>query len=663
MHTFAQERKVQQTTAAKSAIPGRAHFGERLEVNSILSIQRTIGNQAVQRLLRASMGDVKGASAITDSARFGHDFSLTSIPSPRQLQRSLGDHGLRRLLQTKLAVSTPRDPLEQAADRVADEVLRMSEPPRPKAASGASSPVPTVQRMCAECEEEITGQPLTEGGPLLQANPADDESDATAKPQVGRLPAGGEPLAPATRALMEPRFVADFARVRLHTNAQADRAAEAVGTLAYTVGPHIVFRAGQYQPASAPGHRLLAPELTHVVQQRAETAKMRNGLTQTVNRTGRTLQRQPAAAGRREARITVVFDEDSVEFYHRVIRAIQRSVGFRGVQVSFGQPFYDPILAGHRRLALAGTKTGSRVTLRASAFFDPEEFHEQLTDGRVEIEQEARLRESRVTGVLTPRDNFVGRSLTQLGLAEVADLSFTPSPAATAADLGGLRWDLYDGAGTLTPSPSDDGTAVFTAGATPGRIVLDLLVTSGLAAGRRVATLNLRALAPNDAIMEQIPGSGVHHLKDHCGVGFCGRIFLRPVDVSFQNIQFSEGDGIAEAKGFYKGLNGASHCQSNPCNVPWSISGGNSTTGCKVWMVDTVATASNPPPFAWGYRLWPIDWQYRVGTGSWVRFTVADQLQTVDSAGRATISKKGSTPVSRDAADPTSIVDCSRARI
>jgi len=587
MHTFAQERRVQQTTAAKSAIRGRAQCGEQLEANSILSIQRTIGNQAVQRLLRTRMGDVKGASAITDSSRFGHDVSLRSIASPRRLQRSLGDHGVLRLLQTKLAVSTPRDPMKQAADRVAHEVLRLSEAPRPKAASGASSPVPTVQRMCAECEEEITGQPLTEVGPILQTKHAHDESSATAKPQVGRLPAGSEPLAPVMRALTERRF----------------------------------------------------------------------------NRTGGTLQRQPATAGRREARITVVFDEDSVEFYHRVIRAIQRSVGFRGVQVNFGQPFYDPILAGHRRLALAGTKTDSRVTLRASAFFDPKEFHEQLTNGRVEIEQEARLRETRVTGVLTPRDNFVGRSLTQLGLAEVADLSFTGSPAATAADLGGLRWDLHDGTGTLTPSPRDDGTAVFTAGATPGGIVLDLLVTSGLAAGRRVATLNLRAVAPNDAVMEQIPGSGVHHLKDHCGVGFCGRIFLRPVDVSFQNIQFSEGDGIAEAKGFYKGLNGDAHCQSNPCNIPWNISGGNSTTGSKVWMVDTVATASNPPPFAWGYRLWPIDWQYRVGTGRWVRFTVADQLQTVDSAGRATISKKGSTPVSRDAADPTSIVDCSRARI
>jgi hypothetical protein len=185
-----------------------------------------------------------------------------------------------------------------------------------------------------------------------------------------------------------------------------------------------------------------------------------------------------------------------------------------------------------------------------------------------------------------------------LGLAEAADLSFTASPAATAADLGGLRWDLYDGAGTLTPSPSDDGTAVFTAGATPGRIVLDLLVTSGLAAGRRVATLNLRALAPNDAIMEQIPGSGVHHLKDHCGVGFCGRIFLRPVDVVPEH-PVQRRRRSPRRRGFTKGQRCLTPKQSPQRSV--SI-GSNSTTGCKVWMVDTVAT-SNPPPLAWATSL------------------------------------------------------------
>ncbi len=52
MRTFAQKPKAtQQTTSAKSTIPGRAHFGQSREVNSILHLQRTIGNQAVQRVL------------------------------------------------------------------------------------------------------------------------------------------------------------------------------------------------------------------------------------------------------------------------------------------------------------------------------------------------------------------------------------------------------------------------------------------------------------------------------------------------------------------------------------------------------------------------------------------------------------------------------------
>jgi hypothetical protein len=52
MRTFAQKPKaIQQITPAKSAIFNRAHFGQSRNLNSILNLQRTIGNQAVQRLL------------------------------------------------------------------------------------------------------------------------------------------------------------------------------------------------------------------------------------------------------------------------------------------------------------------------------------------------------------------------------------------------------------------------------------------------------------------------------------------------------------------------------------------------------------------------------------------------------------------------------------
>jgi hypothetical protein len=78
----------------------------------------------------------------------------------------------------------------------------------------------------------------------------------------------GRPLDRAARAFMESRLGHDFSGVRVHTDARAAESAHAVGALAYTVGQHVVFAAGQYRPGTAEGRRLLAHELTHTVQQR-----------------------------------------------------------------------------------------------------------------------------------------------------------------------------------------------------------------------------------------------------------------------------------------------------------------------------------------------------------------------------------------------------------
>jgi hypothetical protein len=77
----------------------------------------------------------------------------------------------------------------------------------------------------------------------------------------------GQPLPPDTRTLLESRFGQDFSAVRVHTDAAAQRSADEVDALAYTVGPHIAFGLGQYAPSTASGQQLLAHELVHVVQQ------------------------------------------------------------------------------------------------------------------------------------------------------------------------------------------------------------------------------------------------------------------------------------------------------------------------------------------------------------------------------------------------------------
>jgi hypothetical protein len=81
----------------------------------------------------------------------------------------------------------------------------------------------------------------------------------------------GVPLDSDVRAALEPRFGQDFSQVRVHTDARAASSADAVGARAYTLGRHIVFAAGRYAPSTAEGHKLLAHELTHVMQQRAAT--------------------------------------------------------------------------------------------------------------------------------------------------------------------------------------------------------------------------------------------------------------------------------------------------------------------------------------------------------------------------------------------------------
>jgi hypothetical protein len=89
-----------------------------------------------------------------------------------------------------------------------------------------------------------------------------------AAPLVGNvLSSTGQPLDADTRRFFAARFGHDFANVRVHADGAAAASAHSVNALAYTVGQDIVFGAGQYAPNTSAGKRLLAHELTHVVQQ------------------------------------------------------------------------------------------------------------------------------------------------------------------------------------------------------------------------------------------------------------------------------------------------------------------------------------------------------------------------------------------------------------
>ena len=75
---------------------------------------------------------------------------------------------------------------------------------------------------------------------------------------------GGNPMPEVLRKKMELAFHSDFSDVRVHMGPDP----ESLNALAFTQGRDIHFAPGQYQPASAEGQRIIAHELTHVIQQR-----------------------------------------------------------------------------------------------------------------------------------------------------------------------------------------------------------------------------------------------------------------------------------------------------------------------------------------------------------------------------------------------------------
>lgn len=142
--------------------------------------------------------------------------------------------------QRKLTIGVSNDPLEQEADRVADQVMAA-----PTNAAVNNSP-PRIQR--------YTGQVPGDAG--------------IAPPSIDHvLASSGRPLESALRQDMEQRFGHDFSQVRVHTGSSAEQSARDVNAHAYTVGHHIVFGPGGFAPNTQGGRRLIAHELTHVIQQ------------------------------------------------------------------------------------------------------------------------------------------------------------------------------------------------------------------------------------------------------------------------------------------------------------------------------------------------------------------------------------------------------------
>jgi hypothetical protein len=267
--------------AQKIAKPPTKTADSRARPHSILTAHRqsAIGNQAMLRLVtqrarnlaenvphnhNEQEADPKSSTVREAPRGVAWDFSKIPVFPPDQPDQpqppfALPRPSLQSIIQPKLTIGQVNDPLEHEADRIADQVMRM-----PISDLSLRAAPLKLSRKCAACEGEERAQQVR----TKLAEPS-QPAISEAPPLVHEiLRSSGQPLDPTTRAFFEPRFGHDLSGVRIHTGPQAERSARAVNSFAYTVGRSIVFATERYAPSTYDGARLLAHELTHVMQQR-----------------------------------------------------------------------------------------------------------------------------------------------------------------------------------------------------------------------------------------------------------------------------------------------------------------------------------------------------------------------------------------------------------
>ena len=157
-------------------------------------------------------------------------------------------------------------------------------------------PVGPTRPTTADAEGHAMWQAAERRAATLYRHALDAGEVAPDDPQVEAALAragSGAPLPAAVRRKMEDELGVSLDRVRVHTDPVAAKAAQALHAEAFTVGEDIFFAAGTYAPESRAGQKLLAHELTHVVQ--SWQGRSEAGDTRRVSQPGDSLEREADA--------------------------------------------------------------------------------------------------------------------------------------------------------------------------------------------------------------------------------------------------------------------------------------------------------------------------------------------------------------------------------
>jgi hypothetical protein len=123
-----------------------------------------------------------------------------------------------------------------------------------------------------------SAKPAAAALPSTERVPGAWRAQMTPAPYPYKIPVGGgASVSGDVRARLEPALGADLSGAKVHTGADSAKAADKLGARAFTIGQDVHFGAGEYQPGSKEGDRLIAHEMTHTVQAKSSGIQRKAG--------------------------------------------------------------------------------------------------------------------------------------------------------------------------------------------------------------------------------------------------------------------------------------------------------------------------------------------------------------------------------------------------
>ncbi|GAA5156315.1 hypothetical protein GCM10023340_43800 [Nocardioides marinquilinus] len=165
-----------------------------------------------------------------------------------------------------LQVGHAEDVAETEADRMADTALR-----RLAGSEAAVAPVADQHQHGPGCEH-VRRRMGGSGGAVVGREGGALDADTSG--EINSHRGGGRQMESGVLDRMQTAFGRDFSGVRIHDDAPAARLNRMVSARAFTTGRDVFFGAGEYQPGTAAGERVLAHELAHTVQQESTVSRL-----------------------------------------------------------------------------------------------------------------------------------------------------------------------------------------------------------------------------------------------------------------------------------------------------------------------------------------------------------------------------------------------------